>query len=93
MAPLNDAEIKGRLGQLAGWNKEGNEIEKMYQFANFVEAIAFVQRVADLAEEARHHPDITINYNKVTLSLSTHDEGGVTDKDFEAARSFEAAAG
>ncbi len=93
MALLNDSEIASRLGQLAGSNTDGNEIEKMYQFSNYVEAIAFVQRVADLAEEARHHPDITINYNKVTLSLSTHDEGGVTDKDFEAARSFEAAAG
>lgn len=95
MAVLSDAEIESRLTQLSGWSKEGGgeQITKRYEFPNFVEAIAYVQRIAGLAEEARHHPDITINYNKVTLTLSTHDEGGITEKDFDAAGAFEAAAG
>ncbi len=93
MTVLSDAEIKSRLTQLSGWSKEGEQIKKRYEFPNFVEAIAYVQRISGLAEEARHHPDITINYNKVTLTLSTHDEGGITEKDFDAAGAFEAAAG
>lgn len=92
MALLSDAEIRDRLAGLPGWKSEGTAIVRRYEFSNFVEAIAFVRRVAERAEAARHHPDITIHYNKVTLELSTHSEGGVTEKDVEAARSFDAAA-
>lgn len=93
MALLSDAEIEQRLGELHGWEREGDAIARRYEFANFVEAVEFVRAVADRAEVARHHPDITINYNKVRLLLSTHSEGGVTDKDFAAASSFDEAAG
>ena len=93
MPVLSDADIDSNLAELAGWARDGEVIAKRYDLPNFVEAIAFVQRVAELAESAGHHPDIVINYNKVTLSLSTHDEGGITEKDFSAARSFDGAVG
>lgn len=92
MTLLSDSQIQSHLAELSGWSKEGGSISKLYQFPNFVEAIAFVDRVAEQAESARHHPDITIHYNKVTLTLSTHSEGGVTENDINAAKSFEAAA-
>ncbi|UCC49323.1 MAG: 4a-hydroxytetrahydrobiopterin dehydratase [Gemmatimonadota bacterium] len=93
MALLSDSEIQDRLASLQGWAREGNAIVKRYEFADFVEAIGFVRRVADRAEAARHHPDITINYNKVILVLSTHSEGGITERDISAALSFDGAVG
>ncbi len=93
MTLLSDSQIENHLADLGGWAREGNEIVKRFEFKNFVEAIAFVRRVADRAEAAGHHPDITINYNRVTLALSTHSEGGITTKDIEAAKSFDRATG
>lgn len=94
MSLLSDAEIQERLNGLGGWERVGDAIVKGYEFRSFVEAIEFVGRVADRAEAANHHPDITINYRKVTLRLSTHSEGGITEKDIAGARLFdEAAAG
>jgi 4a-hydroxytetrahydrobiopterin dehydratase len=93
VALLSDSDIQDRLTSLRGWVREGSAIVKRYEFADFLEAIGFVQRVADRAEAARHHPDITINYNRVTLVLSTHSEGGITEKDISAALSFDAAVG
>ena len=61
-------------------------MQRTFSFENFVDAMSFVNRVADLAEDFQHHPDILIRYNKVTLTLSTHDAGGLTDKDFAFAR-------
>lgn len=75
--------------QLSDWQIEGNEIEKTFQFSDFKAAIEFVNRVADLAEKAQHHPDIEINYNKVEIELTTHDEGGVTQKDIDIAKQIE----
>ena len=69
-----------------GWENNGKEITRVYKFKDFKEAMAFVNRVADLAEAADHHPDIDIRYNKVTLTLSTHSAGGLTEKDFALAR-------
>ena len=66
---------------LKDWVFENNQIQKTFQFDNFVEAINFVNRLASLAEKANHHPDISIQYNKVTINLSTHDAGEVTQKD------------
>ena len=67
------------------WSLQGDEIRKQYTFKNFPEAIAFVNRVAPGAEAADHHPDILINYRRVTLTYATHSEGGLTDKDFAGA--------
>ena len=70
---------------LKDWVFENNQIQKTFQFDNFVEAINIVNRLASLAEKANHHPDISIQYNKVTINLSTHDAGEVTQKDISLA--------
>lgn len=89
--PLSKSEIEERLRSLSGWKRDDDEIEKEFKFADFKQAMAFVNRVADAAEAANHHPDIEIKYNKVELSLSTHSEGGVTEKDFDLAAKIDAA--
>jgi 4a-hydroxytetrahydrobiopterin dehydratase len=85
MARLSRAEVAQRVKGLDGWKLEGDVINKQYTFANFPDAIAFVDRLASEAEAADHHPDILITYRRVTLTYSTHSEGGLTDKDFNAA--------
>jgi len=85
MPKLNDSEIRERLKQLSGWTREGDAIRKQYTFAGFPEAVAFVNRIVPEAESADHHPDILINYKRVTLTYSTHSEGGLTEKDFAGA--------
>jgi len=86
MSPLSDEQIKQRMAALDGWALDGNEIRRTFTFDAFMAGIRFVQKVAELAEEADHHPDILINYDRVTLSLSTHSEGGLTDRDMDLAR-------
>ena len=93
MALLNDAAIKENLAQLSGWTRDGNAIKKQFTFKGFPEAVAFVQRLVPGCEAADHHPDVTINYRRVTLSYSTHSEGGVTEKDFAGARAAERVVG
>lgn len=82
---LNDGEIQSALGNLHGWTKNGIAIERKYEFKDFVEAMKFVNKVAEAAEAAGHHPDIQIVYNKVTLQLTSHDSGGVTQRDVNMA--------
>jgi 4a-hydroxytetrahydrobiopterin dehydratase len=81
--------ISRELGSLQGWKLEGDAITKQFVFKDFKEAMDFVNSVADIAEKADHHPDITINYKRVTLTLSTHSEGGVTQKDIDLAKDIE----
>jgi 4a-hydroxytetrahydrobiopterin dehydratase len=90
MTLLPKDDVRARLDRLAGWDLIGNEIRKIYSFADFKASIAFVHRVADLAEAADHHPDILIQYNKVTLTLSSHDAGGLTERDFSLAGRIDA---
>jgi 4a-hydroxytetrahydrobiopterin dehydratase len=86
---LNEDEIDTRLRRLP-WEREGDEIVREWRFENFAEAIAFVNQVADLAEEANHHPDILIHgWNKVKLSLTNHSAGGLTEVDFTIAARFD----
>ena len=85
MSKLSFAESEQRVKSLKGWTLAGDEIRKQYAFKGFPEAIAFVSRLAPEAEAADHHPDILINYKRVTLTYSTHSEGGLTDKDFAGA--------
>ena len=85
MAKLSHAEAGQRVQRLSGWTLEGDAIRKQYTFASFPDAIAFVNRLAPQAEAADHHPDILINYKRVTLTYSTHSEGGLTGKDFDGA--------
>ncbi len=82
---LSRAEAEQRLEGLNGWTLDGDAIRKQFTFRNFLEAIAFVNRLAPEAEAADHHPDILVNYKRVTLTYSTHAEGGLTDKDFAGA--------
>lgn len=82
---LSDAEIQSTLGSLHGWTKNGIAIERKFEFKDFVEAMKFVNKIADAAEAAGHHPDIQIVYNKVTLQLTSHDSGGVTQRDVRMA--------
>ena len=92
MPPLPDDSIEQRLEALPGWSRDGDEIVKTFELPSFPDAIAFVTRIADLAEKADHHPDLDIRYRKVRVALSTHDQGGITDKDFALAAEIEAAA-
>ena len=73
----------------ADWIDSQGALERTFELPSFPEAIAFVNRVAEVAEEANHHPDIDIRYNKVTLTLSTHDQGGLTSKDFDLAKKID----
>lgn len=82
---LTTSEIQSRMKTVAGWTLEGDTIKKQFTFAGFPEAVAFVNRLAPIAEEADHHPDILVNYKRVTLTYATHSEGGLTAKDFEGA--------
>ena len=86
---LSDIEIQRALGALPGWSRKGDTIAKSYHFATFPAGIAFIARVADVAETQQHHPDIDIRYTKVTFALSTHDSGGITAKDFTMATAIE----
>lgn len=88
---LSPEAIAQRLEALDEWTQSGDALQRTYGFDDFVEAMAFVNRVAAIAEAQEHHPDILVRYNKVTLTLSTHDAGGITAKDFELAAAIEAA--
>jgi len=88
MLSLHDVAV--RLGELNGWVLEGNAIQKEYSFADFRQALTFVNAVGELAEQQNHHPDIMLRYNRVILTLSTHSAGGLTEKDFELARAIDA---
>ena len=79
---LSQQDIQGRLAGLRGWSLKGDAVTREFTLASFPDAIAFVTRLAFDAEAADHHPDLHVNYKRVTVSWSTHDEGGVTEKDF-----------
>jgi 4a-hydroxytetrahydrobiopterin dehydratase len=89
MALLSDSEIAEFLDNHPKWSRAGNEIARTFEFPDFVESIGFVAEVAVLAEKANHHPDIDIRWNKVTLRMSTHSEGGLTARDVESADRFD----
>ena len=90
MATFNLTQIKAALMAVPAWKKKGLAITRLYQFKDFPAAIKFVNAVARLAEKAQHHPDIDIRWNKVTLTLATHDQSGITEKDFALAKKCDA---
>ena len=92
MTLLSDSEIRQRLASLAGWTLGDRAISRKMTFASFPDAIAFTTRLAFEAESSDHHPDILINYKRVTLTYSTHSDGGLTVKDFEGATRADAVA-
>ena len=83
---LSDAEIESELENLEGWSKSGNKIHRDFQFENFVDAFAFMTKCAIQAEKMNHHPEWFNVYNKVSVDLSTHDAGGITNYDIELAK-------
>jgi 4a-hydroxytetrahydrobiopterin dehydratase len=92
MALLSDQEVESRLAELHGWQRDGDSIKRQFQFKDFVGSVDFVNRITPLAEEMNHHPDLEISWNKVTVSLSTHSEGGLTENDFQLASKIDGAA-
>jgi 4a-hydroxytetrahydrobiopterin dehydratase len=90
MSLLTKDEITKNLTSLSGWVQEGSQIEKQFQFKDFAEALAFVNKVGVEADKMNHHPDIFIHsWNKVKITISTHSEGGITKKDFQLAEKIE----
>jgi 4a-hydroxytetrahydrobiopterin dehydratase len=88
--PLSDSEIEARLSEHPGWRREGEAIVKTFERGDFVGSVRFVERIVEPAEAMNHHPDLEISWDKVTVKLSTHSEGGVTASDFELAAKVDA---
>lgn len=93
MPVLTEVEVKQSLGRLQGWRQNGKAIQRVFEFPDFKAAMQFVNRIADAAEQANHHPDIDIRYNKVTMALVSHDSGGVTERDVRMAEKINQIAG
>jgi len=89
MPILGDEEVAAALADLPGWQQARDGIRKTYEFPDFAGAMKFTNRVADLAEAANHHPDLLVQYRKVTLTLSSHDVGGITKRDIRLAREID----
>ena len=87
---LSDSEIESRLAELEGWERDGETIVKTFELADFVGSVEFVGKLVEPAEEMGHHPDLSISWNKVGVSITTHAAGGLTANDFELARRIDA---
>jgi 4a-hydroxytetrahydrobiopterin dehydratase len=90
MEKLTSTQIKTALASVPDWKQEDSSITRTFQFKDFPAAVKFVDSLAAIAEKEYHHPDIDIRWNKVRLVLSTHDAGGLTEKDFNLAKRFDA---
>ena len=89
MSQLTDDQIRQALDSLPGWTRDGDAITRTYEHPDFRTAMAFVRYVAEVAEKQGHHPDIDVRYNKVRLAVTTHDAGGLTEKDLDLARTVD----
>ena len=89
---LSESEVDARMSELPGWRREGDKIRRQFQFADFVGAFSFMTRCALVAEKMDHHPDWSNVWNKVDVTLWSHDAGGITDRDFRLAQAMNAAA-
>ena len=85
MAKLSDEQVTEALADLEGWSRDGDKIAREFQFRDFIAALGFITQVGVLAEKANHHPELSNVYNRVTIALTTHDEGGITEKDIALA--------
>lgn len=92
MAPLSDSEVEARLEEHPGWERQGDAIRKSFTRGDFVGSVNFVRSLVEPAEAMGHHPDLEISWDTVTVSLSTHSDGGVTAADFELAAKIDALA-
>ncbi len=86
MSAMRSKDVQLQLETVPKWSKRAQTLVRTYQFKEFMQGLQFVTRIAKRAEKSQHHPDIDIRFNKVTLKLTTHDEGGLTEKDFSMAR-------
>lgn len=86
MAVLSHDDVDARLGELEGWAREGDALRRELRFQDFLGSVEFVNRVAPVAEEMNHHPDLQISWNRVIVTLTTHSQGGITESDFQLAR-------
>jgi 4a-hydroxytetrahydrobiopterin dehydratase len=89
MPRLGEEEIDARLGELEGWQREGDAIVKEFELHDFAGSVEFINRLTPVAEEMNHHPDLRVSWNKVVVSITTHSEGGLTGNDFELAKSID----
>jgi len=92
MAKMDDEEIEVRLGELDGWEREGDSIAKKFDRGDFVGSVKLVDAIVGPAEEMGHHPDVAISWSEVKVTITTHSEGGLTAADFELARKVDALA-
>jgi 4a-hydroxytetrahydrobiopterin dehydratase len=90
---LSDSEIESSLAELEGWQREGQTIVKSFELADFVGSVEFINRVVEPAEALGHHPDLSVSWNKVRVSITTHAAGGLTANDFELAKRIDGVAG
>jgi 4a-hydroxytetrahydrobiopterin dehydratase len=93
VALLSDEEIRAQLGELSGWERDGEAIARTFELADFVGSVAFVNKLVEPAEEMNHHPDVAVSWNRVTVSITNHEAGGITAADFELARRIDVLAG
>ena len=89
MPTLGDEEVEKRLGELEGWRREGDAIVREFKLDDFQGSVDFINRLTPVAEDMNHHPDLQVSWNKVTVSITTHSEGGLTENDFELAKSID----
>ena len=87
---LDDDAIEARLAELEGWERDGDAIAKTFELEDFVGSVEFVKKLVEPAEDMNHHPDLTVSWNKVTVSITTHAAGGLTENDFELAKRIDA---
>jgi 4a-hydroxytetrahydrobiopterin dehydratase len=90
MPLLSDEEVERRLAALSGWEREGDAIRRSFKLQDFKGSVDFVNSITPVAEEMNHHPDIEISWDTVTVSITTHSEGGLTENDFELASKIDA---
>lgn len=83
MTEYDDAAVRDRVGGLDGWSYDGDRLRKTYDFDDYMDGIAFVTDVAELAEDANHHPDLHVGYKEVEVTLKSHDVDGITDRDWD----------
>jgi 4a-hydroxytetrahydrobiopterin dehydratase len=93
MTKMTDTEVVDALKSVPDWSEINGALQRTFQFKDFVEAMRFVDKVAAAAERSQHHPDILVRWNKVTLTVNTHDAGGITVKDFDLAKQADAMVG
>jgi 4a-hydroxytetrahydrobiopterin dehydratase len=89
MPLLEDEQVETRLGELDGWSREGDAIVKEFKLDDFQGSVEFINRLTPVAEDMNHHPDLQVSWNKVKVSITTHSEGGLTENDFELAKSID----